>query len=159
MFEAMYLEYIKSGSNFEVNVKSSVRSQISAAYEKSLETKEAVDISELDQLYWDIVVNLEDTFNRFSKTAQYHLFTQEKQVLKEMFHIDSNAPLQQKPKKSGTSISRHGSQRDSYADSLSSSESVNKDSSRTTSTTATTITNTTVQLSDSSDFEPISNQV
>lgn len=146
-FQSMFLGYIKSNSDFEVNIKSSIRNQVSSLYEGALATQESIDTSSLDDLYCDVIANLDDTFGRFSKTTQFELFVQEKEQLMEMFHVDDKTIPAIRKKTRRNPLKRDGS-------SLRSRDNSSTDTTPSTPKERTTTASTSIDIPTSDPHDP-----
>jgi hypothetical protein len=88
-FDHLYQTYIRSGSNFELNLPSALQQECSKLHLEKSEKKQSVEYQQLHNLFMEVISNLEDTYNRFKSTTVFSVYIQEKQAFQKEFHLET----------------------------------------------------------------------
>ncbi|MNF01202.1 hypothetical protein D3C80_2001600 [compost metagenome] len=86
----MYSTYITPQATLQVNMSS----RTSKICQEIVQiTEDVVTFEQLQPLYNDTVMNLSETYVRFSVTTEYAKYMEMKNIMKEEFFVELNEPL------------------------------------------------------------------
>ena len=92
LMDMLLSKYLKPGSPFEINIPATLRRSLVALQKTGIETQPPQDqLVILKNLYNQILINVSDTFSRFTETPEYVKYVQASLIhnaLQDVIHLD-----------------------------------------------------------------------